>query len=61
MNDVIERVYQDSLKLENQKEFRVQFIEDLNGALKDTFDYVPLEYTIKVAEHLFRAGWNVER
>lgn len=61
MNDVIEYVYQESLKSEHQKELKNQFIEDLNYALKDTFDFVPLEYTIKVAEQLFNAGWRIER
>lgn len=34
-----------------------KFISDLNLALKNNFDFVPLEATLRVAEELFKKGW----
>jgi hypothetical protein len=34
-----------------------RFIDDLNLALKNNFDYVPLEKTLKIAEELIAKGW----
>ena len=42
------------IKEEASKE---KFVSDLNLALKNNFDYVPLEVTLRVADELFKKGW----
>lgn len=38
---------------------RDKFIDALNGALKDHFDYVPLDTTIKIADQLIAEGFGM--
>jgi hypothetical protein len=43
---------------ELEKNKKDRFIDDLNLALKNNFDYVPLEKTLKIAEELIAKGWG---
>ena len=44
---------------ELEKNKKDKFIDDLNLALKNNFDYVPLEKTLKIAEELINKGWKI--
>lgn len=41
----------------NMKRTRDDLIDDLNSILKDYFDFVPLDTTIKVADRLIEEGY----
>lgn len=40
---------------------RDKLIDDLNGILKDNFDYVPIFKVINVADELIKKGWNFDK
>ena len=40
---------------------RDKLIDDLNGILKDSFDYVPIFKVINVADELIKRGWNFDK
>lgn len=40
---------------------RDKFIDDLNLALKENFDYVPIFKVINIVDEFIKKGWNFEK